>query len=343
MHYRSLTYTARELAERACCSLVGDGNIHISDLTSLDHPKAGAVTFIKTDSEDVVAKHLSTLRAPAAVILPKKVAPSSAPEGIAVLVAEDSFATFVGLVPLFYQEVSYPAGIHPTAVIDPSAHVDPSASIGAYCVVGARSSIGKNVSLLPHVRVYEDVTIHDGARLYSGVSIRSGTSIGARTVIHDNAVIGADGFGYLPDATCGLKKVPQVGHVEISSDVEIGANTCIDRGAYGPTRIGRGVKIDNLVQIGHNVTIGDFTVVCGHAAIGGSTKIGQGVVIGGCTGLADHLEIVSGVRVGGGSAVINSLLEPGDYIGYPAVKAAQWRRIQVKLRREISGGQKNKK
>jgi UDP-3-O-[3-hydroxymyristoyl] glucosamine N-acyltransferase len=146
-------------------------------------------------------------------------------------------------------------------------------------------------------------------------------------------VIGADGFGYIPNPPRGLRKVPQVGSVKIGSDVEIGAHTCIDRGAFGSTTIGHGTKIDNLVQIGHNVSIGSHCLVCGQAAIGGSTKIRDGVVVGGAASIADHLELVSGVRLGGRSGVTTSLLEPGDYMGFPAVKATDWRRQQVLLRR----------
>lgn len=342
MHYRSLTYSARELADQSGCSLLGDGSIQINDLCSIDYPKRGSLSFIKSDSREVVSKLLSTLQAPAGAIVPSKVAPAEAPHGIALLLAENSFAAFVGLVPLFYEEVAHAKGVHPTAIIDPSAKIDPAASIGAYCVIGARSSIGKNVSLLPHVRVYQDVTIQDSVTIYSGASIRSNTSIGARSIIHDNAVIGADGFGYIPDPKCGLRKVPQLGYVEIGTDVEIGANTCIDRGAFGPTKIGNGVKIDNLAQVGHNVIIGDHSVLCGQVAIGGSTKIGQGVVIGGASGVADHLEIVSGVRLGGKAGVTTSLLEPGDYLGFPAVKASEWRRLQVQLRRLRAGSRKGK-
>jgi bifunctional UDP-N-acetylglucosamine pyrophosphorylase/glucosamine-1-phosphate N-acetyltransferase len=225
-----------------------------------------------------------------------------------------------------------------TTLVD--VRVGDGASVGAGCVIGARAIIGTNFTMHPHARIQEDVTIGDSVTLHGGVSIRHGTQIKDRVTIHDNSVIGADGFGYTPDPKVGLRKVPQLGIVEIESDVEIGANTCIDRGAFGPTVIGQGTKIDNLVQIGHNVTIGKFCIVCGNAAIGGSTKIGNKVVIGGKVGIADHMTVADGIRVGGGAAVITPLVEQGDYLGFPAIPASEWLRLQVTLRRSARTSRK---
>ncbi len=338
MRYRSTSYTTKQLAETAKGRLLGETDTVISDLCSLDHAKAGSVTFIKSESAELVVKQLSLLPTPVVVLVPEKLTPTTIPSGISLILVPDSYGAFLNLVPLFYEEQLLKAKVHETAVIDPTAEVDSTASIGAYCVIGPRSKIGRDAVLLPHVRIYEDVTIQDNVRIYSGVSIRANTVIGARTIIHDNAVIGADGFGYTPDPAIGLRKVPQVGNVIIGSDVEIGAGTCIDRGAFGPTTIAQGAKIDNLVQIGHNTSIGEFSIVCGQAAIAGSCKIGKSVVVGGGVGIADHLEIVSGVRLGGRAGVTTSLLEPGDYLGFPAVKANDWRRMQVQMRRLIKGG-----
>jgi UDP-3-O-[3-hydroxymyristoyl] glucosamine N-acyltransferase len=342
MRYRSLSYTAKQLADIAKGRLLGATDTLTSDLCSLDYPKADSVTFIKSESAEHVIKQLSLLPTPVVVLVPEKLTPTHIPPGVTLILVPDAYDAFLNLVPLFYEEPALKAGIHETAIIDPTAEVDNTASIGAYCVVGPRSKIGKNVTLLAHVRIYEDVTIHEEVRIYSGTSIRANTVIGARTIIHDNVVIGADGFGYTPDPAVGLRKVLQVGNVVIGSDVEIGAGTCIDRGAFGPTTIGRGAKIDNLVQIGHNTSIGDFTIVCGQAAIAGSCKIGGRVIVGGGVGIADHLEIVSGVRLGGRAGVTTSLREPGDYLGFPAVRANDWRRMQVQLRRLIRGGRQTK-
>jgi UDP-3-O-[3-hydroxymyristoyl] glucosamine N-acyltransferase len=343
MHYRSLSYSVQSLADAAQAKPLGDTSIQISNLSSIETPQPDTVTFIRADSAELVAKRIATLPTPMVVVVPEKAAPSAIPTGIALLLAKESYSAFLNLVPLFFEEPKFEPGIHPSAVIHPTAAVHPTASVGAYCSVGARTVIGRNSVLLPNVNVYEDVSIGDSVTIHCGASIRSHTVINARVTIHNNAVIGADGFGYTPDPAVGLRKVPQVGNVIIGSDVEIGANTCIDRGAFGPTTIGRGTKIDNLVQIGHNTSVGEFCIICGQAAIAGSVKIGPKVVVGGSAGIANHLEIVSGVRLGGWAGVTSNLLEPGDYMGFPAIKATEWRRTQVQLRRLYKDSRKTRK
>ena len=335
------THPLSYLAEQITAKVIGDSSLTISGLCPLENPLPNTITFIRTESKEKAQRALSDVPATTAVIVPEAVAPTSASShGAPLLVVPESYSAFLNLIPLFFAEERPTIGIHPTAQIDPSASIGEGASIGAYVYIGPRCVVGKNLTMHSHSRLYEDVALGDNVTLFSGVSIRDGTRIKDRVTIHDNSVIGADGFGYTPDPKLGLRKVPQVGNVMIESDVEIGANSCIDRGAFGPTVIGHGAKIDNLCQIGHNVTLGKFSIVCGACAIGGSTKVGDGVVFGGKSGVADHLTIVSGVRVGGGSAVLNSLTEPGDYVGYPATKALDWRRGQVSLRNLARGGRK---
>ncbi|MEN9847060.1 MAG: UDP-3-O-(3-hydroxymyristoyl)glucosamine N-acyltransferase [Pseudomonadota bacterium] len=341
---RNLNKTHRllDLAEQIGAKIIGDDSLTISGLCPLENPLPNTITFIRTESKERVHKALSDLPATTAVVVSEGVAPASPPaHGSPLLIVPESYSAFLNLIPLFFADERPTIGVNPTAQIDPTASIGEGASIGAYVSIGPRCVIGKNLTMHSHSRLYEDVTLGDNVTLFSGVSIRHGTRIKDRVIIHDNAVIGADGFGYTPDPKLGLRKVPQVGHVIIESDVEVGANSCIDRGAFGPTTIGRGAKIDNLVQIGHNVTLGNFSIVCGAVAIGGSTKIGDGVVLGGKVGVADHLTIATGVRVGGGSAVTSSLTEPGDYVGYPATKAITWRRAQVSLR-NIARGERKK-
>jgi UDP-3-O-[3-hydroxymyristoyl] glucosamine N-acyltransferase len=335
------THPLSHLAEQIGAKILGNASLAISGLCTLENPLPHTVTFIRSESKDAVQRSLAKVPAHTAVIVPESVAPTEAPtNGAPLLIAKESYPAFLNLIPLFFADERPATGTHPTAYIDPSATVGEGASIGAFVSIGPRCTVGKNVTIHSHARLYEDITLGDGVTLFSGVSIRNGTLIKDRVTIHDNSVIGADGFGYTPDPKLGLRKVPQLGNVIIESDVEIGANTCIDRGAFGPTVIGKGTKIDNLVQIGHNAIIGQFSIVCGGCGIAGSTKIGDGVVIGGKVGVADHVTIASGVRVGGGSGVTTSLTEPGDYMGFPAVKASEWRRLQVSLRNASRGGRK---
>jgi len=335
------THPLSHLAERIDAKVLGDASLTISGLCTLEHPIPNNITFIRSDSREKVQREIAKLPALTAVIVPEAVAPTDQLQnGAPILVVTESYSSFLNVIPLFFEEERGAVGIHPTAQIDPTATIGEGASIGAHVVVGPRCIVGKSVTMHSHSRLYGDVTLGEMVTLYCGVSIRSGTHIKDRVTIHDNSVIGADGFGYTQDPTLGLRKVPQLGNVIIESDVEIGANTCIDRGAFGPTVIGRGTKIDNLVQIGHNALFGNFSVVCGGSGIAGSTKIGDGVVIGGRVGVADHVTIASGARVGGGSGVTTNLTEPGDYMGYPAVKASEWRRLQVSLRQFVRGARK---
>ena len=334
MQPRSHTAIVRELADAVGGKVIGSGSLAVSRICTLDQPTSGALTFIRTKSPETVARELSKLR-DVAVLVSESVVPEEPLQTQAsVIVVKDAYGAFLDLLPLFFERVRPQAGIHPTAVVAPDAIIPPSASVGAYCTVGARSVIGEHSILHSHVRVSEDVTLGPDCEIFSGVSLRSGCQIGARVTIHDNSVIGADGFGYIPGAS-GIRKVPQVGNVVIADDVEIGASTCIDRATIGSTRIGRGTKIDNLVQIGHNTVIGANCFICGQTGIAGSCTIGDGVVCGGSSGVADHVELVSGVRLGGWCGATSSLTEPGDYMGFPAMKASDFKRQQVLSMRQL--------
>lgn len=320
------------ISQRVGGTLYGNPARTIVGLCARDHPIADHLTFLRVKSARALEGAIRALEgavalAPAALLSPE----TDLGEATAIAVP-DPYATFLDLIPLFFQEHRPAAGVHQTAVIDPSAEIDSSASIGAHCTVGAAAVVGAHTVLHSKVTVYANARIGEYSVLHSGVVIREQCVLGARCVVHNNSVIGADGFGYIPDPRRGLRKVPQIGAVEIADDVEIGANSCIDRGALGNTRIGRGTKIDNLVQVGHNVTIGAHCIVCGQVGIAGSTQIEDGVILGGQSGVADHLRLAAGVRVGGGASVTQDLLEPGDYLGFPIMRAAEWRRYSVEIR-----------
>lgn len=223
-------------------------------------------------------------------------------------------------------------GIHSTAVVAADAelgegvHVAPRAVIGAGCSVGARTVVESGCVLGAGVRVGKDCHLHPNVTLYPGISL------GNRVVVHAGAVIGADGFGYAQDGARQVK-VPQVGTVEVEDDVEIGANACVDRATLGATRIGRGTKIDNLVQIGHNCRVGEHSVLCGQVGLGGSTVVGDGVMIGGQAGVRDHLRIGHGARVAGRSGVTDDVPDGARVAGFPHLEARQWRRAVAAVRR----------
>lgn len=322
---------------------VGTEPFVIMGVTPSNEPKPGYLTFLKGSSVAGVDAELTKLSGMVVVCQQGASANYTPPPAGGVICVKDPYAGFLDIVELFLEPELHEDGVHSSAVIHPSARIGAGARIGPLCWVDEGAVVGSGVTLVSHVRIHASARIEDGAFLHSGVSIRERCIVGKNTIIHDNVVIGADGFGYIPDSKRGLRKVPQVGHVEIGSNVEIGAGTCIDRGTLGATIIGSGTKIDNLVQIGHNTRVGSFCIICGQVGIAGSTTIGDQVVLGGSVGVADHVTIVSGVRVGGGGGVTTSILEPGDYMGLPALKASQWRRLQVHNRRVLNSSRGGKR
>jgi UDP-3-O-[3-hydroxymyristoyl] glucosamine N-acyltransferase len=224
-------------------------------------------------------------------------------------------------------------GIHARAVVDPGAAVDPEASIGAGSVVGRGARIGARTVLHANVTVYPDVAIGADCELHAGVVVREGTRVGERVILHPGVVLGADGFGFEFDEKGGLEKVPQVGVVVVEDDVEIGANTTVDRARFGATRIGRGVKIDNLVQIGHNCDVGDGSAIVAQSGIAGSTVIGKRVFLMAQSGVANGITIGEGSFIGGRGGVIEDL-DPGSRVyGFPATPERSWHRTVTALHR----------
>ena len=222
---------------------------------------------------------------------------------------------FAEPLPVFHQN------IHPTAVIDASAILGEGAEIGANVYIGPKAVIGKNVRIYPNATILDESTIGDRSVIWSGTVVRERCHIGTDCIIHANATIGADGFGFRPCPEKGLAKVPQIGNVVIGNWVEIGANTCVDRGKFSSTIIGDGCKIDNLVQIGHNSVLGKYCIMAGNSGLAGSVTLGNGVIIGGSASIKDHTTIGDGATVGAGSGVTGDVEAGKVVLGYPAVDA----------------------
>ena len=229
--------------------------------------------------------------------------------------------------------------IHPTAVIDASAKIGNGSKIGAGCYIGLRVNIGENVTIYPNVTILDDTVIGKNTIIWSGTVIRERSVIGDNCIFHPNCTIGADGFGFRPDPERGLVKIPQIGNVVIGNNVEIGANSCVDRGKFSSTVLGDGCKIDNLVQIGHNSKLGKFCIMAGNSGLAGSVTLGNGVIIGGSASIKDHTSIGDGAIVGAGSGVTGNIEAGKVMLGYPAVEARdalkQWA-ILKRLAREGS-------
>jgi UDP-3-O-[3-hydroxymyristoyl] glucosamine N-acyltransferase len=252
-----------------------------------------------------------------------------------VIFVKDPMLSFIEIVPLFHQQDSNPLGVHETAVVHASAILGKNISIGPFSVIGEGCAVEDDVVIGSHVALYPRARVGARTTIHAHVVIREDSQIAADCTIHSGTVIGSDGFGYHFVPGRGLILVPQVGNVAISSHVEVGANSCIDRGTLGSTIVGAGVKIDNLVQVGHNCVIGESSVLCGQVGLAGTTTLGAGVTLGGQVGVSGHLKIASGSRVAGASAVLTDLPEKGDYAGIPAIPVKQWRKQLISLARLI--------
>lgn len=299
----------KELAEWVDGAVVGDGEIEISGVSAIDDAQAGEITFIAHPKS---LSKLDETRA-SAVIVSNEVDRGGKP----LLRVANPYLAFAKILTLFSQKPHQPKGIDPNVWISPTARVGKDLAFYPFVYIGDRCSIGDRVTLYPGVYIGEDSSIGEDSILYPNVSIYSGTIIGKRVILHSGVVVGSDGFGYVKEGKKNVK-IPQIGRVEIEDDVEIGSNTTIDRATLGKTIIRRGTKIDNLVQVAHNVTIGEDSIIVAQVGISGSTKIGTNVTLAGQVGVADHVEIGDNVMVGAQSGVMNDLPANQGYTGSPA-------------------------
>ena len=305
--------TVSDLAAALGGKVVGRDDIVITSIAALSEACSGALSFY--GSESFRGQFLATR---ASCLLVREADVDSAPCS-SVIVVDHPYRSFVALIQQSYNSVKLSPGYRsPMASIDPTAILDDSVAIGPGCVVGSGCVLGKNVELIANVVVYPRATIADGTAVHANVTIYQDTVIGQNCVIHAGSVIGADGFGYveLPDRS--YQKIPQVGNVVIGNDVEIGANVAIDRAALGSTVIADGVKIDNLVQIAHGVTVGENTGIAAQVGIAGSTVIGKRNRLAGQVGIAGHKSTADDVTVMGQTGVTKSIDIPGTYSGTPA-------------------------
>jgi UDP-3-O-[3-hydroxymyristoyl] glucosamine N-acyltransferase len=319
------TFTLAELAVRFGCELRGDPAIQVSRVGSLQGG-ADAIGFI---ANPAYAAELNGTRL-GAVILERALADRCP---VPALIHANPHATFARMAALLHPPVPARAGIHATAVVDAGARIDASAEIGALAVVEADAVIGPQCVVGPQSFVGRHCVLGGGTRLLQRVTVAAGSVLGQRCLVHPGAVIGADGFGNAREGARWVK-VPQLGRVLIGDDVEIGANTTIDRGALGDTRIEEGVRLDNQIQVGHNVRIGAHTAIAACTGIAGSTRIGARCMIGGGTGIGGQIEIGDDIVIAGFGMVTRSLLQPGMYSSVlPVEEVKLWRRIVGRIKR----------
>ena len=324
-----MEFSAGQIAAVLGGELKGNANVMVRDVAPIESAQAYHLSFV-TD-----AKYLPLLETShAGVVLVSKDLKDAKDfkdlKDQAIILVENARGAMGQLLKMV-SAAMFPAkrGIEQPSFVSEGVAVPEDAYIGAFAYIGKNVQLGAGVQIYPQVYIGDNVTIGEGAILYAGVRIYANCKVGKGCILHSGVVIGADGFGFEPDAQGVNQKIPQIGNVIIEDDVEIGANTTIDRAMMGSTIVHKNVKVDNLVQIAHNVEVGDSTFLCAQAGIAGSSKVGKHCILTGQVGVAGHIEITDNCIFGAQTGVASSVRKPGMYQGYPAIDAANWRRSTV--------------
>ncbi len=314
-----------EIAKKLGCELRGSKEVEVNGVAGIEEAEKEDLTFV---SNPKYLPKIESTRA-GAIILSADAPTTSTP----TLISENPYLAFAQAIELFYQSPEPVPGIHPTASIADDAVLGEDYSIGANVVIGEGVQLGKNALLYPNVTIYPHAEIGDDLIAHSNSVIREYCKVGNRVILQNGAIVGADGFGFAPQADGSYYKMAQSGIVVLEDDVEVGANSCIDRSTVGETRIGQGTKIDNLVQVGHGSRVGQHTILAGQVGLAGSTRVGNHVLLGGQVGTAGHITIGDRVVATAQTGVARSV-EAGKMIsGTPEMDAALWKRNYVLLRK----------
>lgn len=318
-----MTFTAQQIAAAVGGQIKGNPEAAASDVSAIEAAKPGTLCFVGD------AKYLPYLESTeASIVLLSRDIPFDGTTPATLILVDNARGAMARLLQMV-QEVICPKkkGIEQPCFIAEGVEIPEDAYVGAFAYIAKGAKIGRGAQIYPQTYLGENVRIGDDTIVYAGARIYYNCSVGKRCIIHSGAVIGADGFGFEPDAEGVLQKVPQIGNVRIGDDIEIGANTCIDRAMMGSTTVADGSKIDNLVQLGHNVQIGERTMLCAHVGIAGSTQVGNRCILAGQVGVAGHISIADNVIVGAQAGIAGSIRKEGMYQGSPAVDAMLFRRI----------------
>jgi len=310
--------TVEELAGLLGCSFAGEGSTLLKGVSNLEDAEEGDLVFY---SQEKLRDRFEKTKAAAAIV-----APEEKFTGLPLIYSSSPHPTFVGAIKLFYKPYRPRPGIHPLAQVSSTARIGKDVSVGAFTIIGNEVEIGDGSVIFPHVSVYPQVKIGSHCIVHSQVSLREDVRIGDRVILHNGAVIGSDGYSYLQTEDKTHSKIPQAGGVIIEDDVEIGANTTIDRAALGNTIIRHGTKIDNLVQIGHNVVVGENCLLISQVGIGGSSKIGKNVILAGQAGIPDHIDIGDNAIVLAKSGITKAIPEGAIVSGSPHLDVRVWRK-----------------
>lgn len=321
----AMEFTVRQIADYLHGSVEGNPDLKLSDISKIEEGCPGTLTFLSNP------KYTHFIyRTKASACLVNKDFVAEQPLAVTLIRVDNAYECLARLLSLADSIKPQKEGIDSRAVIDSSAVIGKDVYVGPYAVIGRNVTVADGSRIYPHCFIDDNVTVGAGTVIFAGVKIYDGCVIGNRCTIHAGAVLGADGFGFAPDAEGHYHKIPQIGNVVIGDDVEIGANTTVDRATMGSTVVHRGVKLDNLVQVAHNVEIAHDTVIAAQSGVAGSSKVGARCMLGGQVGVAGHIHIADGSVFGAQTGIPNNIKDPGQiWQGYPAMPVAGFRRLSV--------------
>jgi len=323
-----MEFNAAALAGFLKGEIIGDPETKVNTVAKIEEGHPGALSFLANPKYE----HFLYTTKSSIVLVNKSLVPSASVNATLIKV-ENAYEAFASLLQLVDQARPRKQGVHPTAVIEPSATIGRDVYIGPYAYIGENCHIGDECSIYPHVFIGDNSKAGNKCTLYPGVKIYHDCILGNNCVIHAGSVIGSDGFGFAPQSETEFMKIPQIGNVVIEDNVEIGANVAIDRATMGSTLIRKGVKLDNLIQIGHNVEIGENTVMAGQTGVAGSAKIGRNCMFGGQVGISGHLKIADGTKIGAQSGIPGDIKKENTILlGYPAIDYKNFYRSSVVFR-----------
>lgn len=322
-----MEFSAQQIAEMLQGSIEGNPEVTVNNLSKIDEGKPGTLSFLANPQ---YTKYIYETEA--SIVIVGKDFKAEAEVKSTLIRVDDAYGAFAKLLEAYDSMQNQEEGIHEKAIVDQSAQIGEACYIGPGSVIGKGVKIGSGTKIYANVTIGNQVSIGENCVIYSGAQIYRESLIGKEVTLHSGVIIGADGFGFAPKGS-SYAKVPQIGNVILEDGVEIGSNTTIDRATLGSTIIRKGVKLDNLIQIGHNVEIGENTVIAAQAGVAGSTKIGSNCMIGGQVGISGHLKIGNQVKIAAQSGVMNNIEDGETFMGYPAFKASDYQKSYVYFRK----------
>ncbi len=323
-----MEFKAKDIAALLRGEIEGDGEVTVNNVSKIEEGKPHTLAFLANPKYE---QYIYTTEA--SIVLVNKDFKPAQPVNCTLIKVDSAYDAIASLLQIYESMRQRPTGIEQPSFVDQSATIGQNPYIGAFAYIGKNVKIGNNVSIYPQAYIGDGVTIGDNSTIFSGVKIYHGCRVGSNCTIHASSVIGADGFGFAPNSDGTYKKVPQIGNVVIEDDVEIGANSCIDRATMGSTIISKGVKLDNLIQIAHNVVVGENTVIAAQSGIAGSSKIGKHCVFGGQTGMVGHLTVGDNVQVAAQSGIASNIGNDVILRGSPAFEFAKYQKCIALFRK----------